>query len=57
MEKQKEIIKSYANGIEQLDDVLQGLSEADIDLVRAEGKWSIIRGRRLHTCGWLDMNF
>jgi len=39
--KQEERIVRYLAGIEELDAVLQGLSEAGLDLSRAEEKWTI----------------
>jgi len=38
---QEEIIGQYAAGSEQLDATLEGLSESDLDLSRADGKWTI----------------
>ncbi|PFA69136.1 hypothetical protein CN378_04450 [Bacillus sp. AFS015802] len=37
----EEILSLYKSGIDRIDTVLKGVSEADLDLVRAEGKWSI----------------
>jgi uncharacterized damage-inducible protein DinB len=37
----EEIIGQYAAGSEQLDTALEGLSESDLDLSRAQGKWTI----------------
>jgi catechol 2,3-dioxygenase-like lactoylglutathione lyase family enzyme len=37
----KEILAQYAQGPEELEAALQGLSEADLDLAREEGSWSI----------------
>jgi len=39
-EKEK-LIAAYAAGTEQLDTALEGLSESQLDLSRAEGKWTI----------------
>ena len=39
--KQEERIARFAAGSEELDAVLRGLSEVDLDLSRAEGKWTI----------------
>lgn len=38
---QEEIIEQYAAGSKHLDEALEGLSEADLDLARADGKWTI----------------
>ena len=38
---QREIIARYASGIQAVDDALVGLTEADLDLARAEEKWTI----------------
>ncbi|MHA7136724.1 DinB family protein [Rossellomorea arthrocnemi] len=43
----EDILSLYKNGIDRIDTVLEGLSEDDLDLVRAEGKWSI-RQTALH---------
>ena len=40
-ETQNEIVARYASGIQAVDESLAGLSEADLDLARAEGKWTI----------------
>jgi hypothetical protein len=40
-ETQGEIIAGYASGIQAVDDALVGLTEADLDLARAEEKWTI----------------
>ena len=40
MEKEQ-LVKEFSDGIDQLDDVLEGLSDADLNLSRSEGKWSI----------------
>jgi catechol 2,3-dioxygenase-like lactoylglutathione lyase family enzyme len=37
----EEILSLYKSGINRIDNVLKGLSNDDLDLVRAEGKWSI----------------
>lgn len=39
--KQKKVLALYAEGINQLDEVLKSLSESDIDLSRDQGKWTI----------------
>lgn len=39
--KHEEKIARFLAGIEELDAVLQGLSEAELDLAREEGKWTI----------------
>ncbi len=38
---QEEIIGQYVAGSEQLDAALEGLSESDLDLSRAQRKWTI----------------
>lgn len=40
-QKQEKDITKYAEGVEQLAAALEGLSEADLDLSRAPGKWTI----------------
>jgi uncharacterized damage-inducible protein DinB len=40
-ETQSEIVARYASGIQAVDEVLVGLTEADLDLSRAENKWTI----------------
>jgi hypothetical protein len=37
----KETISRYAAGIEAVDEALAGLTEADLDLAREAGKWTI----------------
>jgi hypothetical protein len=37
----EEILTQYAKAPDQLEDVLFGLSESDIDMVRDDGKWTI----------------
>ena len=39
--KQEKALARYAEGVGELDAVLAGLSEAQLDLCREEGKWSI----------------
>jgi 2-haloacid dehalogenase len=41
VETHEVIVTRYAAGIQALDDVLDGLSEADLDLARAEARWTI----------------
>jgi len=45
MQKKKmeneQLVKEFSDGIGQLDKALEGLSEADLNLAREEGKWSI----------------
>ena len=36
-----QIIARYAAGIEAVDEALAGLAEADLDLAREAGKWTI----------------
>ena len=36
-----EIIARYGSGIQAVEEVLAGLMKADLDLARAEGRWSI----------------
>jgi hypothetical protein len=38
---QEKALARYAEGINQLDEVLAGLSESDFDLSRDQGKWTI----------------
>jgi len=40
-ETRDEIIARYASGIQAVQDALAGLTEADLDLARAENKWTI----------------
>lgn len=40
-QKQEKDIGKYAEGVEQLAAALEGLSESDLDLSRAPGKWTI----------------
>ena len=40
-EPREEIIARYAAGIQAVDEALAGLSEADLDLARAQDKWTI----------------
>ena len=40
-ETRKEIIARYAAGVQAVDDALAGLAEADLDLARAQDKWTI----------------
>ena len=40
-ETQEAIMARYAAGVQAVDDVLVGLSEADLDLARAQDKWTI----------------
>jgi len=35
------VVKEFSNGIDRLDEVLEGLSESDLDRCREPGKWSI----------------
>lgn len=39
--KQEKVLARYAEGVNQLDEVLAGLSESDFDLSRDQGKWTI----------------
>lgn len=39
--KRKEIITNYVAGSKRVDETIAGLSESDLDLARAEGKWTI----------------
>ena len=39
-QKQEKNLKKYADGVEQLEAALAGLSEADLDRSREEGKWT-----------------
>ncbi len=38
---QEECLALYARGLDELDSVLAGLSERELDLTRADGEWSI----------------
>jgi hypothetical protein len=40
-ETRKEIVARYASGIQAVDDAVIGLTENDLDLARAEEKWTI----------------
>jgi hypothetical protein len=40
-QKEEKAVSQYAAGVGELDAVLQGLSEAQLDLSREQGKWSI----------------
>jgi hypothetical protein len=40
-QKEEKKLSRYAGGIEELDGVLEGLSESQLDLSRGEGKWTI----------------
>jgi uncharacterized damage-inducible protein DinB len=40
-ETRDEIMARYAAGIQAVEDALAGLAEADLDLARAENKWTI----------------
>ena len=40
-ETRDEIMARYASGIQAVDNALAGLTEADLDLARAKGKWTI----------------
>lgn len=39
--KYENLMETYETGPEQLDAVMEGLSESQLDLSRAEGKWTI----------------
>jgi hypothetical protein len=39
-QKQEKTLKKYADGVEQLEAALAGLSEADLDRSREQGKWT-----------------
>ena len=41
LKKQEKAIAKYAEGVRELAGVLQGLAEAQLDLCREPGKWSI----------------
>jgi len=41
MKKYENLMETYETGPEQLDAVLEGLSGSQLDLSRAEGKWTI----------------
>lgn len=39
--KQEKAVTRYDEGVDRLDDILEGLSDSDYDLSRGEGKWTI----------------
>lgn len=39
--KGDQLVKKFSDGITQLDEVLEGLSDSELDISRSKGKWTI----------------